>query len=98
MWYSCMVVGRISCFAAVLSCVGAASLQANSVSPAEPFTRIYDVPVAEIAALSEKAVLKPSGWMAIKEDDTTHRFKGCAVFMNDKIVAVLGKNRPGVDL
>ena len=98
MWYSCMVVGRISCFAAALACVGAASLHAESVSPASPFTRIYDVPEEKVAALSEKALLKPSGWLAIKENDTTHRFKGCAVFMNDKIVAVLGKDTPDVDL
>lgn len=98
-----MRLSRKICFVvAVLvpACVGAASLHADSVSPASPFTRIYDVPAEKVAALSDKdkTLLKPGGWRAIEEDDTTHRFKGCAVFMNDKIVAVLGKDSPGVDL
>jgi hypothetical protein len=34
----------------------------------------------------------------VKENDTTHRIKGCAVFLNDKVVAVLQKDTPDVDL
>jgi len=81
-----------------LAYVGVALLPAGPVVAGEPFTQLYDAPAAAAAALSEKALSQKSGWLPVRENDTTHRIKGCAVFMNDKIVAVLQKDTPDVDL
>ncbi|MFH1919994.1 MAG: hypothetical protein ABIP48_08935, partial [Planctomycetota bacterium] len=74
------------------------SLCTAPVSAAEPFTRLYDAPEASSVPLSEERLSAKDGWTALEEDDTTHRFAGCAVFTNDKIAAVLRKGTPDVDL
>jgi hypothetical protein len=43
--------------------------------------------------LSEKG-----GWSELEEEDTTHRFEGCAVLANDKIVLVLSRDTPDADV
>jgi hypothetical protein len=73
-------------------------LHAGGASAAAPFARIYDAPGEAIAALSAKALSQKSGWLLLKEDDTTHRFSGCPVFLNDKVVAVLDKDSADVSL
>ncbi len=98
MWCSCMALRRVSRLAAALACVGVAALRAPPAAAAEPFTRVYDAPAEAVAGLSEKTLSRKTGWLPVKENDTTHRFKGCAVFMNDKIVAVLHGDSGDVDL
>jgi len=94
----CIVPQRASAVAAVLACVGVVALHAGSASAVEPFTRIYDAPAKAVAALSEGMLAQKSGWLPVAEGETTHRFNGCMVFLNDKIVAVLHKDTPNVDL
>jgi hypothetical protein len=72
--------------------------EAGPVSPVEPFTYLYDAPEASCVPLSEPRLLKKDGWSVLEEDDTTHRFEGCAVAMNDKIVVVLHKDTPDADV
>ena len=98
MWYSSMILRRVPAFAAALACAAALSFRAGAAPAAEPFTRIYDAPAEAAAALSEKTLAQKTGWRAAKQNDTAHRFKGCAVLLNDKIVAVLDKDTPNVDL
>jgi hypothetical protein len=65
---------------------------------AEPFMHLYDVPAEAADALSEHELAEKRGWTAVRGGDTAHRFQGCPVFMNDKIVAVLRSNTSDVDL
>jgi len=81
-----------------LAYVGPAPGQAAPAPAADPRTHVYDVPEHAIASLSEKVLARKEGWLAIGEDETAHRFKGCAVFLNDKIVAIVRRGSPGVDV
>ena len=95
---SCTVLVRVSPLVAIMVCFAVASLSATSLPAAEPFTYVYDAPADQVVPLSDKALVKKTRWVPIRENDTAHRFKGCAVFMNDKVVAVLGKGSAGGDL
>jgi hypothetical protein len=48
--------------------------------------------------LPEEGLAKPRGSTLLEEDDCRHRFAGCPVLMNDKIVAVVCKDAPQVDV
>jgi len=73
--------------------------EAPSGKPAaEPSTYLYDASEASVVRLSEQWLSQKSGWSRLEEDDTAHRFAECAVLMNDKLVAVLRKGTPNVDL
>jgi hypothetical protein len=65
---------------------------------AEPLTYLYDTPAASAARLSGEELSNKGGWSAVEEDATAHRFQGCPVMVNDKIVAVLSKDTPEVAL
>jgi hypothetical protein len=97
-WCSRMVLRRVSRFAAAWAWVGVAALHVGAGSAAEPFTCVYDAPAETAAGLSEKTLSRKTGWLPVKPGDTTHRFRGCTVFMNDKIVAVLHGDSGDVDL
>lgn len=85
--------GRLAVF---FVCGIALALGAEPAS--EPLTYLYDAPAASAARLSGEELSNKSGWSAVEEDDTTHRFQGCSVMVNDKIVAVLNKDTPEVAL
>jgi hypothetical protein len=89
---------RGSRFLAALAWAVAVAWQATGAPAADPSARLYDVPPKVAAALSDEALSRRSAWLPVKENDTTHRFKGCPVFLNDKIVAVLREGTPDVDL
>jgi len=74
------------------------SLVARAASADEPFTVLYDVPASSCVPLSEQTLSGKDGWVRLAEDDTTRRFEGSAVVMNDKIVAVVGPDTPNVDV
>ena len=98
MWRLCRVLPPVLGLAAACVCGGSVSFSEEPVSAVAPFMYLYDAPEASSVPLSEQCLSERSGWTGLEEDDTTHRFEGCAVFMNDKIVAVLRKNTPGVDV
>ena len=93
-----MIPRRAAGLVAAWACAGAVLSHAGPVRAAEPFTRIYDAPAEAVAALSEKTLSQKSGWRQVKEGDTAHRFQGCAVFLNDKVVAVLPGDAPDLRL
>lgn len=78
--------------ASISSCV--CSVGAGVALPEEPSTFLYDAPDAPGATLAETWLSKQLGWSRLAEDNTAHRFSGSAVFLNDKIVAVLAKDSP----
>ena len=50
------------------------------------------------APLADRGLAKLRESTALEEDDCQHRFAGCPVLMNDKIVAVVHKDAPEVDV
>jgi len=92
------VFQRTTTSAVVLAYMATVLLPAGPAPAAQPFTRLYDAPAEATATPSEKGLAEKPNWTAIQEGDTAHRFQGAAVFMNDKIVAVLRGDASGVDL
>lgn len=88
----------VSGLAVLLLCGGESSRGAEPAAPAEPFTCLFDAPEAAAGRLLEQGLAAKNGWVQLPEDDTTHRFAGCAVFINDKLVAVLRKAATDVEL
>ena len=95
---SCKAIRRVLAFVTALACAGTVSWSAEPGSLVEPFTSLYDAPPASSVPLSEQSLSNKDGWSRLEEEDATHRFQGCAVLMNDKIVAVLHKDAPDVDV
>ena len=74
------------------------SLGAAQALPPEPSTYLFDAPDVPVAALAEAWLSHQARWSRLEEDDTAHRFRGRAVLLNDKIVAVLAKDSPLLEL
>lgn len=64
----------------------------------DPLTYVYDIPESSAMRLSDGGLAEQAGWLCLEEDDTAHAFDGCAVLMNDKLVAVQRKAAAHVDL
>ena len=92
------VLTRASGSLVAAACLGVVLLRAAAVSADQPSARLYDAPAEVTAGLSDKTLSQKSGWQQVREEDAAHRFKGCAVFLNDKVVAVLHAARAAVDL
>ena len=92
MWRSCKFLRRSVCAALALACGATLWADAGPGPAVEPFTYLYDVPrgvgsriVGRVAA-ADRRVVAPGGRRY------AHRFEGCPVLVNDKIVAVLRKD------
>jgi hypothetical protein len=83
---------------AVLACGGSFAFVARPVSAGEALTYLYDTGSSPMAELPPQWQPPQTGWSRLEEDDTSHRFAGGAAFLNDKVVAVLHKDAPQVDL
>lgn len=81
-----------------LVCGVASGGDVGPASVVEPFTHVYDAPPSSAPAPTGESPLKTAGWSSLEEGETTHRFVGCAVLVNDKIVAVLRPGAADVDL
>ena len=92
------VLWHVPVLVAAVACVGAFPPRAPAAPAGRPFTEVYDAPAEAAAALSGKALSQKARWVQVRENDTTHRFNGCTVFLNDKIVAVLHHGSPDVDM
>ncbi len=71
---------------------------AEPVARADPLVYLLDAPEDSVGSLTEKGLTKLHGSAGLEEDDRSHRFTGCPVLMNDKIVAVFHKHAPAVDV
>jgi len=98
MCFSSKVLERALGLAAVLACGPGLSFGAEPAAAADPAAYLYDAPKAPTPPLAEQWLSGSSGWSKLEEDDTSHRFAGCAVLLNDKIVAVLAQDAPRLDV
>jgi hypothetical protein len=80
-----------------LSAAIAATAPAAEEAPA-PFVRAYDTKTLFPAALPGEALAKCAGWLAVPEDNTSHKFAGDAVLANDKLAVVLRRAGAGAEL
>ena len=89
-WVNRATAWWCAALAAVLA-VGGGGVRgaAESTPPAEPFTLLYDAAAVPVAGFGEAIVWNLVSWPRLDEDDTTHRFQGNAVFLNDRLGAVL---------
>jgi len=72
-----------------------------SLSPvwaATAAVRVFDTGRASRAPLSGEALSSRTGWTEVSEDDVTHKFKGDAVFINDRIACVLRRGAGGAEV
>ncbi|MGO9108388.1 MAG: hypothetical protein ACLP9L_04070 [Thermoguttaceae bacterium] len=83
---------------ALAACGGWACRGAEPNPAVDPLVYVFDAPEAPISPLPARGPAKPQGSTLLEEDDRRHRFAGCPVLMNDKIVAVLHKDVPAVDV
>jgi len=75
-------------------CLFLASLALAAEKEAEsPFCRIYDTGTRTDLALPAEAFAKREGWRLVPEGNTTHRFTGEAVLVNDKLTLHVPSNR-----
>ena len=59
---------------------------------------LFDTGVKAPAPLTGDAIARRSGWTQVPEDKTDHFFRGDAVIANDRLVLVLRRGGPGVEL
>ena len=93
---SCAAMRRVRGLVAALAYAGAVLLSAAPAVAGEPFTQLYDAPAEAAEGLSEEALSQKKAWLPVKENDTTHRIKGCAVFLNAQFVFLKFEDRLGI--
>ena len=70
---------------------------AEATPRVDPLVYLFDLPeAASLIPPPGRSPAKLQGSVPLEEDDCGHRFAGCPVLMNDKIVAVVGKDAPEV--
>ncbi|MBA7610458.1 hypothetical protein ES703_17666 [subsurface metagenome] len=63
-----------------------------------PFTHLFDTGTSSSVPLPCKALSQRTGWTKLPEDEVVHKFRGDAVFMNDKLVVVLRLGTCGAEV
>ena len=79
MWRSCKLFRRSVCGPWLWRAEPRFGQPAGPGPAVEPFTYLYDAPQRRDPAPSGEWPLRKSGWSRLEEDDTAHRFAGCAV-------------------
>ena len=77
---------------------GSLGWSVQSTMAADPSACLYDAPEQSAVPLTEAMLSEQNEWSRLDEDNTAHRFQGCCVLLNDKLVAVLAKDTPNVDV
>jgi len=98
MRYLTWLLRRIVVLAAICASQAAASGGGEAVPVGEPSAYLYDAAEASVLRLAESWQPQQNGGARLDEDETAHRFAGCPVLANDRIVAVLRKDSPDIDL
>jgi hypothetical protein len=71
---------------------------AEPAPAADPLVYLFDASEASVMPLPEQGLAKLQKSTGLDEDDCQHKFAGCPVLMNDRIVAILHKGAPEVDV
>jgi hypothetical protein len=86
----------VACFLALLPC--GLNAAAADYEPGAPSTYLYDTG-ASSAGLRSAAKLDPkAGWTLVPEDNLTHKFRGDAVVLNDRLALVLRPAGTGAEV
>ena len=65
---------------------------------AAPAVRLFDTGAPSPTPLSGEALSSRTGWTEVREDDVTAKFKGDAVFVNDRLACVLRRGAGGAEI
>jgi hypothetical protein len=71
---------------------------AADYQPGTPSTYLFDTLAASAGPLSAAKVTPKSGWALLPEDDLTHKFRGDAVILNDRLALVLRSAGTGAEV
>jgi hypothetical protein len=77
---------------------GVAAAAAEPAPTPDPATYLYDLPVDAAVLTAEDSLPPLDKGTRLEEDDVAHRFHGCPVLANDKIVAVLREGTADLDV
>jgi len=72
---------------------GAADYKAGT-----PYTYLFDTGPKVPVALAADALTARTGWTLLEEDDTTHKFQGDAVLVNEKLAVRLRSREPRAEV
>ncbi len=74
-------------------CLVAIALAANAAAdgpePGTPYTYLFDTGATAAEPLTDAAVAAKKDWKVLAEDDTSHKFAGDTVLLNDRLIVVL---------
>jgi hypothetical protein len=98
MRYLSTVLPCVLLWVTTFGCGAAGLMGAEPAAATEPATYLYDAPEASAAPLAAQKPAPMAAWSKLEEDDTTHRFQGRAVLVNDKIMAVLQSDTTAIEL
>lgn len=60
--------------------------------------KLFDTGAPSPTPLAGEAIARQTGWIAVPEDKTDHRFSGAAVVANDRLAIVLRRGAAGAEL
>ena len=90
--------GRLSLVWVLFLALPYLPLQAQARTQAKSSVRLFDT-VSPLPALSSDSVLSvKTQWADVPEDETSHNFRGAAVFANDRLAVALRRGGPGAEL
>jgi len=71
---------------------------ADGPEPGSPYTYLFDTGATAAEPLPAAVVAAKKGWKVLAEDDTSHKFAGDTVLLNDRLVLVLRAKAAGAEL
>jgi hypothetical protein len=77
---------------------GAAGAATDAPEPSSPSTYLFDTGATAADPMPATAVAAKKGWKVLAEDDTSHKFAGDTVLLNDRLVLVLRGKAAGAEL
>jgi hypothetical protein len=75
-----------------------ASGAADGPEPGSPYTYVFDTGATTAEPLTDAAVAAKNGWKPLAEDDTSHKFAGDTVLLNDRLTLVMRGKAAGAEL
>jgi hypothetical protein len=86
----------VACFAALMPW-GLTAVAAD-YEPGTPSTYLFDTGTSSASVLPAAKLDPKAGWTLVPEDDLTHKFRGDAVVLNDRLTVVLRSAATGAEV